>query len=573
MGGMISKYVTQSIKEMMESINKKIEDGISFDRYKRKIKSKVTGVSESEILLQESDNATISSIFIIEKESGMLIVESQLGDIEIDDAHMVASMASAIKDFINDWIQDNSRTSEVQILSYGDATLYIESAGSVYMVAFLDSEPDFELRSNINNFFATLVKEYSTFFQTFDGDDSSSDIKELTSKIDNYLQKQIVATETGAKKKKVNIAKYIIWIFIVFILGYTGYSLYISFIENQLEQEIKSKTQLDIDIQYKDGFVYLNGFVDSTNSTDTIKYIVTKHTDLPIKSQLIPSINSINTIMNTTKKDTEKDLLERTEKKITIHNRNTKGYIETLESKIVDLQNRVTLSSKYIKGIELKILNLEKRFILKTKQMNSKIVSTQLKLNRSEEILKETRENLENEITKSNRIRDNIKKVLSVEKSVGEKLTETLSNNKFYKKNDLSLDFSGLNLFSEGNANYDTGKMEILNKTFEKYINTLNGFGTDIASVQIEGYTSSNGSNIYNLELSKQRAESVLKYIMSRYSIEKYPIIKNTTAHGMGSKSIIIKNGIEDKEASRRIKVRFKIKSDRIIKNIKKILS
>jgi len=56
MGGMISKYVSQAIKEMLETINEKIEDGLSFDKYKRKLKSKVTGVSETELLLEESSD-------------------------------------------------------------------------------------------------------------------------------------------------------------------------------------------------------------------------------------------------------------------------------------------------------------------------------------------------------------------------------------------------------------------------------------------------------------------------------------------------------------------------------------
>jgi hypothetical protein len=59
MGGMISKYVTQAIKEMMDNINDKIENGLSFDKYKRKFKSKVTGVSETELLLEESSDASI----------------------------------------------------------------------------------------------------------------------------------------------------------------------------------------------------------------------------------------------------------------------------------------------------------------------------------------------------------------------------------------------------------------------------------------------------------------------------------------------------------------------------------
>ena len=166
MGGMISKYVTQSIKELMENINQKIEDGLSFERYKRKLKSKLTGVSEVELLLEESSDANIESILIIHKETGLMIAESHQENKELDDAVMVASMASAIKDFVNDWMntQDSKMVSEVQILSYGNATLYIESAGSVYMIAFMDAEPDYEQRKEINHFLQKYYQNIANYF-------------------------------------------------------------------------------------------------------------------------------------------------------------------------------------------------------------------------------------------------------------------------------------------------------------------------------------------------------------------------------------------------------------------------
>jgi hypothetical protein len=205
LGGMISRYVTQAIKEMMDMINKKVEEGISFERYKRKIKAKLTGVSESELLMEESAGAIISSIFVIHKKSSLLVAQAYLEDKKIDDAHMVASMASAIKDFINDWIQSNKSQKEVQILSYGDATLYIESAGSVYLVAFLDTEPDAALRREMNTFFASIIKKYVGFFQKFNGDDSADEVVALSLKMEDYLYAQKNAT----RKVKKNSAKYI----------------------------------------------------------------------------------------------------------------------------------------------------------------------------------------------------------------------------------------------------------------------------------------------------------------------------------------------------------------------------
>jgi hypothetical protein len=294
MGGMISKYVTQAIKEMLETINEKVEDGLSLDKYKRKIKAKISGVSESELLLEESGDAVISSLFVIQKSSGLLISEAHLKDKQIDDPHMVASMASAIRDFINDWTQNNKTNNEVQILSYGNATLYIESAGSVYVVAFLNSEPDHEQRKDINVFFATLVEEYSEFFQNFDGDDSHEDVKSLCVKMDDFLNEDSNAL---IKKDEDNTSKYFMY-FISFILGAYFISLCYGWFTNyNLERIVYNQTEQRIDVTSENDTLILEGYVGSKNDLYAIENIVKNESSMEIDNKLMLPATALNEII------------------------------------------------------------------------------------------------------------------------------------------------------------------------------------------------------------------------------------------------------------------------------------
>jgi hypothetical protein len=290
MGGMISKYVTQAIKEMMETINKKIESGLSVENYKRKVKAKFSGVSETEILLEESSSSVISSIFVIHKESSLLIAEAHLEDKEIDDAHMVASMASAIKNFINDWIKNNESHNEVQILSYGNATLYIESAGSVYIVAFLDAEPDYEQRSQINTFFVKIVKEYATFFQKFDGDDSADEIVTLSMEMEDYLY----AHQPASKEEKKNPAKYILFFITFLLFGYGVYVFNAWYVKNGLENTVYAQTGEHISISNENDYLVLNGQVSSTDIVYEIEKIMKRHSKEMIKNHLLVPMTYID---------------------------------------------------------------------------------------------------------------------------------------------------------------------------------------------------------------------------------------------------------------------------------------
>jgi len=329
MGGMISKYVSQALKEMMESINEKIEDGLSVDKYKRKIKSKITGVSETELLLKESADAHISSLFVIHKESGLLIAEGHISDKEIDDPHMVASMASAIKDFINDWIQNNESNNEVQILSYANETLYIESAGSVYLVAFLDKEPDSELRAKINDLFASLVSKYATFFQKFEGDDSTPEVKALSEKMTVYLQAQTKVKELSVSNNSQKPLKYIVGFLALFFVGYMVYLFNGWYSEYALEKEIKEKTGETVALKQTKDNIEVTGYVDSFAHAHQIETIISQKSQKALIDHLMIPITSIDRRMMHLENKDEYD-----------------AKISNLEKKIASMEDQLRMSSK-----------------------------------------------------------------------------------------------------------------------------------------------------------------------------------------------------------------------------------
>jgi len=522
-GGMISKYVSQAIKEMVETINNKIEDGLSFDKYKRKIKSKISGVSETELLIEESNEAVISSLFVIHKESGLLIAEANLEDKEIDDPYMVASMASAIKDFINDWVQSHKEQSEVQILSYGNATLYIESAGSVYIIAFLDAEPDHEQRLQINTFFASLVKEYATFFQKFNGDDSADEIQILSSKMNHYLNAQEILNKVSKESSTYNPMKYIAIVFAILCLSALGYFLKEQYFEYALETKIKESTGYSVKVIGNDDDIILEGRIRSFADANNIEKIIRKSTKKSVTNKLTMSLANINEII----KKQEQEAL-------------------------ISINKQVSLSLKQVNN---KILLMEKNFSELEKYFS--LVSKENTL----------------EIEKLKKQTHDIRKITEIKKDIVAKLDKAFLNDIYYEKRDHSLDFSKLNLFPVGEVIYDEEAIVSLRVSFEKYINILMKYKEYIESIIIEGYTDSSGTYEYNLKLSQKRATSILKYLLTQNIIKTYQLKSLIHAKGLGSKEMIKINGIEDKEASRRIKIKFKIKETKILENIKKTIN
>ena len=513
MGSMVSKYVSQAIKELMQNINTKIDDGLSLDTYKRKIKSKMTGVSEMELLIQEGGQAIISSLFVIQKESGLLIAEAQLQDKEVQDPHMVASMASAIKDFINDWVNQNEIQDEVQILSYGASTLYIESAGSVYVVAFLNKEPEYELRSKINAFFASIVYKYAPFFRTFEGDDSTQEVAEISAKMQQYLALQHFKTKVN---KKQNHAKYFGYGLLFVYLIYLGYRGIVFYRESSLEHKIRQQTGQEVSVAYENAHITLRGYVSNIAQLSQIETITAQEEKYPIDNYLfVPQKYLIDT-------------------------------------EIKRLHTALMLSSKISK---IK----DKEYSVQNKALRTQLAQTTTMLN-------QIKKNLFLETEDFEQKRNKIKTKITA------RLEKVFKDNPFYKVSYQSLDFHDLNLFLAGHSTYNMKAMKILQNNFEKYMKVLEEYIPYIEKIVIEGHSDSRGKEAQNRILSKKRALKVRAALFQSKTIKMYNMQTLLEIEVFGSQDIITENGIENPSASRRIEIRFELKNNKVLEKLNKII-
>lgn len=98
-----------------------------------------------------------------------------------------------------------------------------------------------------------------------------------------------------------------------------------------------------------------------------------------------------------------------------------------------------------------------------------------------------------------------------------------------------------------------------------------------VAEIIIEGHTDSVGSYIFNLELSQNRALTVAKYCLELQSLsatQRELLTQILTAKGR-SFSNTVKNpdGSENRDASRRVEIKFRLKDTEMIQRMNEILS
>lgn len=168
-----------------------------------------------------------------------------------------------------------------------------------------------------------------------------------------------------------------------------------------------------------------------------------------------------------------------------------------------------------------------------------------------------------------------IKSLTGIRLKVVAALKEALGDKIDIDKKSGSLRLSSNILFDKGSAVLKEEAKTELKKAFEEYIGTLvtnTKIKPHLDKIIIEGHTDSDGGYLYNLDLSQRRAFAVMHYLLTLDIAKKYNLKPLLIASGRSYLDAIKVNGIEDKDASRRIEIKFRLKNEDAMHEIEKVL-
>jgi chemotaxis protein MotB len=169
-----------------------------------------------------------------------------------------------------------------------------------------------------------------------------------------------------------------------------------------------------------------------------------------------------------------------------------------------------------------------------------------------------------------------IKTLTGLKLNVIAKLKDKLGNSIQIDEKSGAIKFSSNILFDQASSVLKEDSKKELKNTLKKYLSTLledKEIRKNIESITIEGHTNSDGTYLSNLALSQQRAQAVMQFLYDSNIIDKKLISKYINSSGRSDSDLILtKDGAEDKDASRRIEIKFNLKNEDAMKEIQKYL-
>ena len=268
-----------------------------------------------------------------------------------------------------------------------------------------------------------------------------------------------------------------------------------------------------------------------------------------------------------------------------------------LEKSAVDkqeLQELLTLKGndiiklkELLMGFELKSSSLESSMTAMQSDMSK--LQTKLKENQNILILKDEElavlgaKLLQNSkahqllVDELNITKVKIKNLTGIRINVVNQLRNTLGSSIMIDPKSGSIRFSSNILFNQGEFTLKPQAKQELSKIVKEYIHTLlfdDSIKPYIENITIEGHTDTVGSYLSNLALSQKRALEVMKFLYEDDPDNRALYARYLSASGRSYSDLITNEfGDEDKEASRRIEIKFRIKNEQAVKELENFLN
>jgi OOP family OmpA-OmpF porin len=164
----IRKAISEALRSMVQSMNRTLEYAFSWHGILWRIESIRTGKPFAEIILLHTLIYRVEQLFLIHKETGLVLQHVAADSVDVKDADMVAAMLTAIQDFVNDSFSTKEDAS-LQNLNLGELTVWIEQGPKTLLAAVIRGIPPQELRTILQEILENIEFEYGLAIANFEG--------------------------------------------------------------------------------------------------------------------------------------------------------------------------------------------------------------------------------------------------------------------------------------------------------------------------------------------------------------------------------------------------------------------
>ncbi len=191
MGPAIRKSIAEALRSMVESFNTSLETTFSWKYVKWRLEAIRTGRPFAEVVLLHTLVYRVEQLFLLHRESGLVLRHLSAAGIVTQDADLVSGMLTAIQDFVHDSFGGGEGTLET--FRVGELGVWIEQSPNAVLAAVVRGNPPSELSTLLRTQLEMIELRFGREMATFRGDSGP------LAKADELLEPCLIIARSGKK--------------------------------------------------------------------------------------------------------------------------------------------------------------------------------------------------------------------------------------------------------------------------------------------------------------------------------------------------------------------------------------
>lgn len=168
-GPAIRKSIAETFRQLLQSLNRSLEQGLSVRGLKWRLEARRSGKSFAEVVLLHSLVYRVEQVFLIHRDSGLLLLRLNAAESTDDDAGLVSAMLTAIRDFVRDAFRPAAEQG-LDAIQFGDLSLWVEQGPHAVIAAAIRGTPPEDLRQLLRRTLEAIHRDRGEALARFDGD-------------------------------------------------------------------------------------------------------------------------------------------------------------------------------------------------------------------------------------------------------------------------------------------------------------------------------------------------------------------------------------------------------------------
>ncbi len=135
-GQTVVRAVSDAFRDLTRTIDAKMRSSFNLKAMGRRLQAWTSGVTRAEMIIRESLPFSVAEIFLIHRETGLLLWHISPDPDSAPDSDLISGMLTAIRDFVRESFgRGHGQLDEIQ---YGERRILIETAQQAYLAVVVD---------------------------------------------------------------------------------------------------------------------------------------------------------------------------------------------------------------------------------------------------------------------------------------------------------------------------------------------------------------------------------------------------------------------------------------------------